>query len=278
MSGGGEAVRMFSGHLTLTCSADDAGGSFLSRQSFRAPIHLSKPHVDEGALVVNLVNPTAGLLEGDRIECAVWVESGARLSLTAPSASRAHRMKSGEAIVRQRFHVAAGGWLEWWPELFIPQAGTRYRQQTTLEVEAGGGLLFAECMAPGRVAAGEVMAFEELTWSTDLRVEGRLVARERYRLAPGSESATALRRFFPTPYYASCLVVAPELTADAPCWAALHALHGPEICIGVGPLAEAGWVVKIVADGSVALRRTLGAVRVELHAALGRRAPALRRT
>ena len=47
--------------------------------------------------------------------------------------------------------------------------------------------------------------------------------------------------------------------------------------IGCGPLARGGWVVKCVADGSIALRRTLAAVRRELHAALGRREPSLRR-
>ncbi len=270
--------RGLSGHLDLVCSADAAGRNYLSRQSFRAPIHISKPHLDEGALVVNVVNPTAGLLEGDRIECRIAVERGARLSLTAPSASRAHRMRDGEAILRQDFRVAAEGWLESWPEIFIPQAGARYRQHTTVTVEPGGGVLLAECMAPGRVAFGEVMAFAELAWSTDLVANGKLIARERYRLTPGAESAVALQRLFATPYYASCLVVAPELTSDSPCWVTIHEMHGPDVCVGSGSLAGAGWVVKIVAAGSVALRRTLAAVRTELYASLGRREPALRRT
>jgi urease accessory protein len=270
--------RGLTGHLDLVCSVNAAGRSFLSRQSFRAPIHISKPHLDEGALVVNVVNPTAGLLEGDRIDCTVAVETGARLSLTSPSASRAHRMRSGEAFLRQEFRVAAGGWLESWPEMFIPQAGTRYRQHTNVTVEPGGGALIAECLAPGRVASGEVLAFAELAWSTDLVVSGVLVARERYRLTPEGEAAVALQRFFSTPYYASCLVVAPELTSDAPCWAAIHELHDADVCIGAGSLAGAGWVVKVVASGSVAMRRTLAAVRTQLYAALGRREPSLRRT
>lgn len=265
------------GHLDLVCALDADGRSHLRRQSFRAPMHISKPHLDAGVLVVNVVNPTAGLLEGDRITCTVAVESGASLSLTTPSASRAHRMREGEAVVVQEFRVAPDAWLESWPEIFIPQAGARYRQRTIATVETGGGLLLAECIAPGRVAAGEVFAFAELDWSTDVISGGVAVARERYRLAPESEAVLALRRQFATPYYASCIVIAPKLTADLRCWEQIHGLHGKEVWIGCGRLGGAGWVVKMVASGSVILRRTLAAVRSELHAALGRPEPSLRR-
>jgi urease accessory protein UreH len=44
---------------------------------------LSKPHDDSDTLVVNVVNATAGLLAGDRIECHVEVETGASLLLTS---------------------------------------------------------------------------------------------------------------------------------------------------------------------------------------------------
>src|SRR5215207_8034190 len=59
------------GHLDILCAVDAEGRSHLRHQSFRAPIHLSKPHLDEGTLVVNVVNPTAGLLAGDRVACRV---------------------------------------------------------------------------------------------------------------------------------------------------------------------------------------------------------------
>ena len=72
--------RGLSGHLRLVCAADEAGRTFIREQSFRAPVHLSKPHHEEGVLVVNVVNPTAGLLAGDRVRYDVSVESGARVA------------------------------------------------------------------------------------------------------------------------------------------------------------------------------------------------------
>ena len=97
------------GHLHLTVSADPAGRTYLRAQSFRAPLHLSKAHTDEGALVVNIVNPTAGLFDGDEVEMCVKVEAGSRLVLTTPSAGRVYRSGTGRgAMVRQRMEVAPG--------------------------------------------------------------------------------------------------------------------------------------------------------------------------
>ena len=123
------SARGLHGHLRLVCAADEQGQTYLREQSFCAPVHLSKPYRDEDTLVVNIVNPTAGLLSGDRVHYDVAVESGARVLLTAPSASRAHRIVEGDARMTQEYRVAAGGWLESWPEIFIPQGGARYRQQ-----------------------------------------------------------------------------------------------------------------------------------------------------
>jgi urease accessory protein len=173
--------------------------------------------------------------------------------------------------------VAAGGWLESWPELFIPQGGTRFRQSTKINVEEGGELLFFESLAPGRVASGESFEFAELLWETDIFVGEAHIIRERYRLVPDDEAVRALRRQFEHAYYASCFAVSPRLVRELPCWAAIHALHAPDVWIGCGALGHGGWVVKCVADGSIALRRTLAAVRRELYAAVSRREPSIRR-
>lgn len=269
--------RGLSGHLELICAPDSRGVSVLRHQSFRAPMHLSKPHHDADALVVNVVNPTAGLLEGDRVECRVSVESGARLLLTTPSASRAHRMRDGSAELAQRLAVASGGFLEFWPELFIPQGGTRYRQRTELRVEEGGALLFFESLAPGRVAFGESFEFRELTWETDVWHAAVHVARERYRLTPEDESVRTLRAVFPDAYYASGFVFSPQLNDADPCWRDLHDLHTSDAWVGCGRLTGGGWVIKCLAAGSVALRRTLTTIRTRLYSALTRPAPSLRR-
>jgi urease accessory protein len=270
-------VRGLSGHLELVCAVDASGRSFVREQSFSAPIHLSKPHLDEGVLVVNVANPTAGLFAGDRIRYRVAVESGARLLLTAPSASRAHRIVAGDARVEQEFRVAAGGWLESWPELFIPQGGARYRQRTTVRIEEGGEALIIEMIAPGRTASGEVFAFNELDWQTDVFLGAEKIARERYVFTPDSPTLAAMRARFAEAYYASCFVISPKLLADDECWRRIHDLHSDEAWVGCSALVRGGWAIRVLAAGSIALRRVIARVRAEVYAARGEQPPALRR-
>ena len=121
----------------------------MSRQSFRAPVHLSKPHLESGALVVQLVNPTAGFFDGDRLDLAVEAGKGSRMVLSTPGASRVHRARGEEAAVcSQHLTVEEDAFLEWIPEPFIPQAGARYHQKTTIALAPGAGLFFFDWISP----------------------------------------------------------------------------------------------------------------------------------
>src|SRR5438105_15757029 len=96
-------MSRFSGHLRLRAAARADGRTVLAAQSFRAPYHLSKPYWDADArtLLVQVVNPTAGILEGDFLESDIAVEKGAALLATTPSASRVFKMIGGSAECRQ---------------------------------------------------------------------------------------------------------------------------------------------------------------------------------
>lgn len=262
------------GHLHLIGSCYDSGQTYLSRRSFRAPLHLSKPHEDAGALVVNIVNPTAGIFDGDTIELSAEAESGASLVLTTPSASRVYRSRSGgPARVHQKFTVQTGGFLEFFPEPFIPQAGARYNQQTELHVAAGGSLLYFDWLTPGRVASGEIFQYAELNWDLDVWNENRLVARERYHLSPADDSLTALRQLHPQAHYLGCFILGVRALPIE----ALEALNSSEVYLGHGPLAAGGFTIKALCQDSLSARRTLQQLRTILYSALSRQVPNLGR-
>jgi len=262
------------GHLHLTASVDAAGRTYISAQSFRAPLHMSKPHTEEGALIVNIVNPTAGLFDGDEVEMHARVEPGARLVLTSPSASRVYRARSDKAArVCQEIEVAAGGCAEFIPELFIPQAGARYHQQTALRVAPGGQLLYCEWLAPGRVARGETFQYEELLWDTDVWCGDTLAVRERYRLTPRDASLTSLRAAFPAGHYLGFFVIGwPQWPGEA-----LDALTSSTVYAGHGPLAVGGGIVKVLCADNLSARKVLLRIREIFYTAQGRGVPGLRR-
>lgn len=263
------------GHLELTAGVDHAGRTIIRRQSFSAPFHISKPHHDAGWLVVNLASPTPGLFSGDRVQVNVEVGPGAQLLLSTPAAIRLHSMGGGHAELQQSFSVAKGACLDVFPEYLIPQRSAKYRQRTRISIEEGGALLWCESIAPGRTASGEVFAYEELRFATDILAGSSHVLRERFRLRPGQHAVNALRARFPSAYYASTVCVAPELPSPAD---ALHALHDPAVAwVGCSRLPVGGWIAKIIASDSVALRDRLHRAREIFYHSLGTPMPALRR-
>lgn len=251
----------FSGQLALRAEARPDGRTVLASQSFRAPFHISKPYWDEVArtLLVQVVNPTAGILSGDRLEAAIRVEPGAALLVTTPSASRVFKMKEGAAESRQHFTVAAGGWLEMLPEPLVPHRGCRFRQTTKIEVASGGAIFFADLLMPGRVGHGEAWEWEKLCLEIDVRLGDELILRERFEPTGADLRALAeLAGSGPAACFGNAVLI-----ADGPAdWIpAAAALHRDGTWLGVSPLRRGGWSIKCVAPDSIRLRQTVHKLR-----------------
>lgn len=275
-SDGGVSGRAIRGHLDLRADLRADGAPYLSRQSFRAPVHLSKAHVESGALVVQLVNPTAGFFDGDRLDLDVTAGRGCPVVLSTPGASRVHRARGQEAAVcRQRLTVEEEAFLEWIPEPFIPQAGARYFQRTEIGLGRNAGLFFFEWIAPGRVARGEVFAYESLRWELDLRVDGELVARERFGLRPDDLSLASMRERFPEAHYVTAYVAGIG-GDDWPC-DDIDALGSDKVYLGHGPLGRGVHIVRALCADSLAARALLVGLRTALYGAADRPMPRLGR-
>jgi len=240
---------------------DAIGRSYLSRQSFNAPFHLSKSYWDGRTLTVQMINPTAGILSGDRLCSDVKVEPGGRLSLTTPSATRVYTMPEGRAEAVQNFSVAGGARLSFVPSMLVPHRHSRYHQASRLTVERGGELLYLDTLAPGRVAHGESFQYTELKYELELYWDGHLNARECYHLRPGDDSLIPVRRLFPHAYWISGYLITEQLTDSHPAIAAIRELHCAEAFVGLSRLPYAGWSIKIIARDSCALNRTLASLR-----------------
>lgn len=266
------------GHLEIECGLDASGRPVLTHQRFCAPFHISKPFEESGALVVNMVNSTPGYFAGDRLQVSAVAKNGAHLVVTAPSASRAHRAKSGKAVLHQRLSVKHGALLEWIPEIFIPHAGACFAQHTKVDVEAGGTLLFCEMMAPGRVAMGEQFVFEELDWSLEVVSANRALLKERFRLRSTDHSVAGLKTdsgAYHGSWYAVGAAFEGTGVIDQSDLYSMPDISGARV--GFSRLIAGGWIVRFLAKDSVALRKAAGSIRNLLYHTASRSAPSLRR-
>lgn len=256
----------FSGHLSLRAARRSSGRTVLGAQSFRAPFHLSKPYWDDdtATLIVQVVNPTAGILAGDRLESEIAVDEGAALLVTTPSASRVFKMKDGAAVSRQHFSVGNGGWLEVLPEPLVPHRGSRFHQVTSIDVAPEGRLFFVDQLMPGRIGHGETWQWQRLCLDLSVRIGGALALRERWD--QGGEDLRALAEFGGAgakACFANAVLIAPAVTPDvaASFVAELSRLHGGGRWVGVSTLRCGGWSLKLIARDPLELRRTLREAR-----------------
>lgn len=141
----------------------------------------------DGAALVHLHNVSGGIVDGDTLETTVEVEPGAAAQLTTTGATRVYRRRSAATpgVSRMSATVGAGALLEYLPDQLIPYAGAAYCQRTRVELAPDAGLFWWEIVAPGRVARGELFAYERLDLRFELVADGQLVALEHTLLEPG---------------------------------------------------------------------------------------------
>lgn len=274
-------MNALDGHLHLRAVRASDGTTALAAQSFRAPFHLSKPNWDPEAEVLHaqIVNPTAGILEGDRLESSIAVDAGAALLVTTPSASRLFRMtEGGHATGRQHFEVARNATLEVFPEPIVPHRGSTYFQETTIESAEGSTLLFIDQLMPGRLAHGEAWSWDRLVLGLTVCRVGELILRERFDQTGASLRAMAE---FAGTGAGSCfanIVFLPPSTEANPAWRPeIAALHCDGTWLGVSRLRTTGWSIRIVSPDPIRLRDTLASLRSILRLSYPRLGCGLRR-
>jgi urease accessory protein len=159
----------------------------------------------EGGALVHLHNLSGGILGGDQLELKVTVEAGAKAQLTGTSATRIYRSRGENLTANQLTEVSVGenALLEFLAEPIIPFAGSRYQQQTRIELAPGAGLFWWETVAPGREAKGEVFEYDLFQSQLDLSGGGKLLALERLRLEPKQRALTSPARLGPYRYFST---------------------------------------------------------------------------
>jgi urease accessory protein len=203
--------------LTFRCAPD--GRTALATRRQRFPLRMTVPlYLDAAApemAFVYVQNPTGGVFAGDQLRIALRSGEGARVHLTTQSATKLYRMEGGEARQRVCLDVAPGAYVEHLPDALIPQAGTRYRQHTRVDLQAGAMCVTADTIAPGRRAHGERFAYDLVELRTDVNRNGRELCAETLRLEPARARPDRAGIMGDGDYLVTLLALAPERDAAA---------------------------------------------------------------
>jgi len=208
-----------------------------------------------GGVLVHLHNLSGGILGGDLLTLEIEVGADAYAQLTSTSATRLYRCRPAAAMARQTIavHVGSNGLLEYVPDPLIPFAGARYQQQTHIDLAEGAGLFWWETVAPGRIAHGELFAYDLLQLEYAITAGGKPLAIERCRLTPQQHAMHSLARLGPYRYMGSFYICRVGLAASS--WLQLerqlnelaYQFSRPgEIIWGVSTLVAHGLVVRVL--------------------------------
>ncbi len=236
---------------------------------------------DSGCAFTSLVNPSGGFVAGDHLSIHAALEEGAHVVMTTPSANRVYRSLGEESRQSVTLSVAPGAVIEWFPEVTIPYAGSRFVQTMAVTLAKGATALLWDSLASGRVARGERWAFTSLHNEIDLTTASGARLLERYHVRPEEEQA-GLGLLAAYDYVASFFVVSDAVDPDR--WPALRDTvagildsFGSDLLGGVTEPPTPGLAVKLVSRSPEALamaqERLWEATR---RAILGLARPALR--
>jgi urease accessory protein len=247
-------MRPTDGRLSLQFEYDArAARTQLNLLEQRQPLKIVRAfHLEGGAALVHMHNLSGGVLAGDRLSVELGVGPGARAQITSTGATRLYRSRPQTAPAESATHarVYEGALLEYLPDPLIPFAGSRYRQQTLIDLGHDAGLFWWDTVAPGREARGEVFSYHQLHLSFELRVGGSPIVIERGDLDPVLRSLQSAARLGPYRYFSSFFIC--RAGASESVWRALEKqlagvagqLSSPVIIWGLGRLLAHGLVVR----------------------------------
>jgi urease accessory protein len=247
------------GALSLSFERRGAA-TVLAASRFTLPLQVLAPvSLDDAACVVSLLNPTGGVVGGDRLTTDVELGPGAHACLTTPSATRIYRTAGEPAVQRVRLALAPGAIAEWVPDHTIPSAGAALRQSLEVEAGAGATLVAIDAFAAGRVARGEAWRFALLDSTLTVRDARGLVLHDRFVLE-GGEGWRGLGLSEGRPYFATVVVIAEagldDFVADLP--GALEGIAGATAA--PARLPRRGALIRCLAADAPALSDALAAI------------------
>jgi urease accessory protein len=197
------------------------------------PLRLLPPFhfASEPAALLYLINPTAGLMDGDGHRVDIHARPGSRAVVTGQSATRIHPALRSFATQQWHIRVEDGAQLVILPGPAIPFRGCRYYQRVVIELARAARLIWGDIWLPGRYARGdfsEFFQFERMIQHLEVRREGRLIYRDRFDWR-GPWDGEAVRWFLGDP----------PLTLPSPPWGGEGRVRGASGSLFVtGPVAE----------------------------------------
>jgi urease accessory protein len=163
----------------------DADRTVVARLRYTLPLQAqTSVPMPDGSAYLLLLNPTGGILGGDRLLSRIVLDPGTHACLSTPSATRVYRSLGPPSVQETWIDVGAGATLEYMPDHVIPHAESRFKQRLSVELGRGSRAILFDAFAAGRIAHGESWAFREFDSETRVFCSGSPLYLSRTKIMP----------------------------------------------------------------------------------------------
>jgi urease accessory protein len=236
---------------------DRRGASTVLRHvRFTLPLQVLSPlTLEDGTCYLMLLNPTGGILGGDRLLTDITLGKNASVCLSTPSASRVYRTTSKPAVQETVIRVEQGATIEYLPDHLIPHRGSSLRQTLRVEMQSGSRGIFLDGFASGRQALGEHWNFRDLELHTEILLDGRPMFLNRTRIDPASDLPHRTGAMGNCSYCASLTIVDSQFQNWPVALAALRSEldEMPDVSGGASLLPHSGMSLRYLTKSAIAL-------------------------
>jgi len=244
------------------------GHSRISRLYQEGAAKIRMPQVAHDPLEAILINTSGGLTGGDRLRWDVALQENASAVITTQACERIYRSGGGEARIETHIKVAKGTRLAWLPQETILFNRSALSRELDVEMDEGAEVLLVEASVFGRLAMGEEVERASFSDRWRVRLGGRLVHAEEFRLGPDVAAELQARAVADGGLaVATVLLVSAQAERQLEAVRAIIGEEGGASVWQVGGASKLG--VRLYAPDSYALRKRLAPLLALLNGKAG---------
>lgn len=172
-----------------------------------------------GLPCVCMISNAGGVLQGDRNRIEIDLAPGSQAHVTTQSATRIQEMDTNHATQTQTIRLGAESYLEYVPHPVIPHRGSRFAQETLIEVDPTATVIYSEVLMAGRKYYGDHGELFDYDLFSSLvravRPDGRVLFAEKFVVEPRRAPVDILGIMGPFHVFGNLIILAPKAVSDA---------------------------------------------------------------
>jgi len=160
--------------------------TYIKDSFFQGALKLTRPvYLDaSGKASLYIMNPGGGYLDGDRYKIEAELEPYAEALMTTQSSTKIYKTIQTPPIQEINISLKKGSLLEYFPDPTIAFQHAQYKQSTTIFMETGSTLIYADSFTPGWAPDGSLFAYDLIQSKMKIYQNEDLILSDHLKLAP----------------------------------------------------------------------------------------------